>query len=113
MATSAADDRTRPGPADLQDEIRHLRRALATRPTIDQAKGILMAQHGCTADEAFAMLAAASQRTNRKVSDIAAGMIHNTVGGPRPGPPAPRPDTRPRAEPRAASAAPGSLREVP
>ena len=58
-----------------EDEIRHLRRALTTRPVIDQAKGMLIAQHGCTADEAFAMLATASQRLNRKVIDIAAAMV--------------------------------------
>ncbi len=80
MATSAADDRMRQ--IDAQEEIRHLRQALSTRPAIDQAKGMLMAQHGCTPDEAFAMLAAASQRANRKVSHIAQSMINNAARTP-------------------------------
>jgi two-component system, response regulator / RNA-binding antiterminator len=41
---------------------------------IDQAKGMLMAAHGCSPDEAFAMCAA-SQRENRKVRAIAVAMI--------------------------------------
>jgi hypothetical protein len=84
MATSPAEDRRRQDPVDPQEEIRHLRRALSTRPTIDLAKGMLMAKNGCTADEAFAMLAAASQRANRKVSDIAQAMINNAAGGQHP-----------------------------
>jgi AmiR/NasT family two-component response regulator len=52
------------GPLDLQD-------VLARRAPIEQAKGILMAVHRITADEAFALLVDRSQRANRKVHDIA------------------------------------------
>jgi GAF domain-containing protein len=48
-----------------------LRRALASRDLIGQAKGVLMARHRITADQAFALLTKASQAANRKVVDIA------------------------------------------
>jgi AmiR/NasT family two-component response regulator len=48
---------------------------METRPVIDQAKGVLMAKHGCTPDEAFDMLSTASQRSNKKVREIAAGIV--------------------------------------
>jgi GAF domain-containing protein len=46
--------------------------ALANRDVIGQAKGILMERHRITADAAFALLSAASQRANRKLSEVAA-----------------------------------------
>jgi len=60
---------------DCRDEIRDLRAALVTRPVIDQAKGLLIAKHGCSPERAFQMLAEASQRENRKVRDIAKAMV--------------------------------------
>jgi GAF domain-containing protein len=45
--------------------------ALQNRDVIGQAKGILMERHRITADAAFALLSTASQRANRKLSDIA------------------------------------------
>jgi hypothetical protein len=80
MASFSQDDRPPQNPAACQDENVHLRRALGTQPVIDQAKGMLMAQHGCTSDEAFAMLAQASQRDNRKLSVIAQDMITGVAG---------------------------------
>lgn len=50
--------------------------ALARRAPIEQAKGILMAIHRIGADEAFALLVDRSQRTNRKVHDIAREFVH-------------------------------------
>jgi response regulator NasT len=41
-------------------------------PVIEQAKGILMAQHGCGPDEAFDLLRRASQRFNVPVRVLAA-----------------------------------------
>jgi transcriptional regulator with GAF, ATPase, and Fis domain len=55
--------------------VDQMREALTSRAVIDQAKGMLMERHGCTADEAFAMLVDASQRTNRKVGDIAEAIV--------------------------------------
>lgn len=53
---------------------------LETLPVIEQAKGILMAQSNCTADEAFAMLRAASQRSNVKVRDLAQEIVGRVSG---------------------------------
>jgi AmiR/NasT family two-component response regulator len=55
--------------------IAQLRGALDSRAVIDQAKGMLIAQHGCSPDEAFAMLCAASARQNRKLRDVATAMV--------------------------------------
>jgi AmiR/NasT family two-component response regulator len=63
-----------------------LRRGLVTRAVIDQAKGILMVQHGITADQAFAVLTRFSQQENRKLRNVAADLVDSAVrGGGRPG----------------------------
>jgi GAF domain-containing protein len=49
--------------------------AMRSRAVIEQAKGILMSQRRCDASEAFSLLADASQRSNRKVRDIAQSLI--------------------------------------
>ena len=54
-----------------------LERALETRGVIDQAKGVLMARTGSDADRAFESLRRASQRTNRKVSELAREIIES------------------------------------
>jgi len=48
-----------------------LRQAMATRDSIGQAKGILMERHRITADQAFAVLSEYSQRTNRRLAEVA------------------------------------------
>jgi GAF domain-containing protein len=53
----------------------NLQRALDSRAVIDQAKGILMARHGLSADAAFDHLAKQSQDTQRKLRDIAADLV--------------------------------------
>jgi hypothetical protein len=53
-------------------EIDNLHTALQASRRIGVAIGILMARHLVTYEQAFAMLAAASQRLNRKLRDIAA-----------------------------------------
>ncbi|GAA1886156.1 GAF and ANTAR domain-containing protein [Williamsia serinedens] len=52
-----------------------LRAALHNRAPIEQAKGIIMADHGVDADRAFAVLRSQSQNTNRRVRDIADDLI--------------------------------------
>jgi GAF domain-containing protein len=49
--------------------------AMRTRAVIEQAKGILMSQRRCDATEAFNLLAAASQRSNRKLRHIAQAIV--------------------------------------
>jgi two-component system, response regulator / RNA-binding antiterminator len=83
MATSKRGDDTRHTDlAACQKEIDNLRAFLQSRPVSDQAKGILMAQHGCTADEAFQMLCEASQRNNRKLRDLASDIVASVQGQP-------------------------------
>lgn len=60
---------------DCKAENDQLRAALQSRPSIDQAKGVLMAQHGCSPDDAFQMLSEASQNANRKLHDVAQGVV--------------------------------------
>jgi GAF domain-containing protein len=45
-------------------------------PVIEQAKGILMAQHGCGPEEAFDLLRRGSQRFNVPVRVLAARLVH-------------------------------------
>jgi AmiR/NasT family two-component response regulator len=52
----------------LQDRLESL-------PVIEQAKGILIAESGCSPEEAFDVLRRASQRTNVKVRDLAAHIV--------------------------------------
>ncbi|MGH8892239.1 MAG: GAF and ANTAR domain-containing protein [Actinomycetes bacterium] len=52
-----------------------LEEALSTNREIGAAVGILMATHGIDQDQAFDMLSTASQRMNRKLRDIARGIV--------------------------------------
>jgi GAF domain-containing protein len=61
--------------------VEQMQVAAQSRAVIDQARGILMAQHGCTADEAFALLRTTSQRANRKIRDIAAEIVAQASRG--------------------------------
>lgn len=60
------------GATDLAHQLED---ALESRAVIDQAKGIIMAAKGCTADEAFDVLRRASQRENTKLRLIAARIV--------------------------------------
>ena len=61
-----------------------LQQGLTTNREIGAAVGILMATHGISNDEAFAMLSRASQRLNRKLHEIATGIVRGETG-PGPG----------------------------
>jgi putative methionine-R-sulfoxide reductase with GAF domain len=66
--------------AQVVDQAHNMRRAMESRAVIEQAKGVLMAQRGVDAQQAFDMLREASQRYNRKLRDIAAGIVASTEG---------------------------------
>lgn len=69
----------------LRAEVRQLRHAIVSRPVIDQARGILMAAHGCTSDEAWHILRETSQLSNTKLRTVAAALTAGTgTGGPPP-----------------------------
>ncbi len=61
--------------ASTAETAEHLRAAMVTRATIEQAKGILMARGGVSPDEAFRLLVRASQRENRKLRDLANDVV--------------------------------------
>ena len=64
-----------------QQYAEQMREAMATRATIEQAKGVLVARTGCTPDEAFALMSAESSRTNRKLVLVAAELVAQAQGG--------------------------------
>ncbi len=68
--------------AKLGEQARNMELAMRSRAVIEQAKGVLMAQRGIDADGAFELLRAASQRYNRKLRDIATGIVAS-VSEPR------------------------------
>lgn len=75
-----------PGEVDAQARVEELQRALTTRTIIGNAVGILMERQKISADDAFDMLRAASNVTNRKLHDIAADLCETgglPQGGPR------------------------------
>ncbi|MET1059206.1 MAG: ANTAR domain-containing protein [Nocardioides sp.] len=63
----------------LTREVTHLRRAMKTRPMIEQAKGILMAQRRCDDKAAFAALRKMSQDNNVPLADVAAAIVYQTI----------------------------------
>jgi GAF domain-containing protein len=67
--------------AQLSELTRHMRLAMDSRAAIEQAKGVLMAQRHVDADQAFEILREASQRYNRKLRDIALGILASTQDG--------------------------------
>jgi GAF domain-containing protein len=86
--------RTLPTALRLAEQVRtttHLQEALASRSTIDQALGILMAQNRCSRDEAFGILRRASQNRNVKLRDVASALIERATGHPVAPPPRFRP----------------------
>ena len=62
-----------------------LQARLDSMPVVEQAKGILMAQHRCGPDEAFDLLRRASQRANIKVSVLAARIVEQVAAPESPG----------------------------
>lgn len=65
-------------------EIEDLRAICASRPVIDQAKGILMALYAIDAEPAFGLLSRWSQAHNVKVRELAANLVRNTAASGRP-----------------------------
>jgi GAF domain-containing protein len=53
--------------------------AMASRAVIEQAKGIIMGQNRCDADEAFEILRRASMGRNVKLREVAAEMVTHVV----------------------------------
>ena len=62
----------------------HMQAAMANRAVIEQAKGIIMGDRRCTADEAFRILSKLSQDSNRKLRDVAAALVARAAQTPHP-----------------------------
>jgi GAF domain-containing protein len=57
-----------------------LQSALSSRAVIEQAKGMLMVERQVPADKAFELLRERSQRTNRKLREVAQEMVEQVTG---------------------------------
>ncbi|MER6090990.1 ANTAR domain-containing protein [Streptomyces bluensis] len=68
------------GGDDPRAEVVQLRRAMQTRPTIDQACGILMAAFSLGPDDAWTTLVMASQNTNTKLHRVAQQLVDSVQG---------------------------------
>jgi GAF domain-containing protein len=60
-----------------------LQTALATRPVIDQAIGLIRGRSGRSAEEAFIQLRAISQAEHRKLAEVAQHIVDEAVRGAR------------------------------
>ena len=65
--------------AEAATLARNMQEAMHSRADIEMAKGILMAQQHCSPDEAFALLSKASQRSNRRLRDLAHDIVANVT----------------------------------
>jgi hypothetical protein len=63
--------------ARLVAEVEGLRRALATRAIIEQAKGMIMERLTCTSEEAFNLIVLQSQHSSRRLHDIASEYVRS------------------------------------
>lgn len=68
----------------LREMVAHLTLALESRDVIGQAKGVLIAVTGCTAERAFAVLVAQSQSENRKLIEVAREIVFRAERGAAP-----------------------------
>jgi GAF domain-containing protein len=59
--------------------VEQLQMAMVSRAVIDQAKGIVMAQRHCSAQEAFEVLVDLSSRSNTKLREIAQLLVDRAV----------------------------------
>ncbi|MCZ8378454.1 GAF and ANTAR domain-containing protein [Mycobacterium sp. CPCC 205372] len=58
-----------------RETVSQLERALTSRSEIDQAKGVIRALQGCSAEEAFEVLKARSQRANVRLHTVAVQLL--------------------------------------
>jgi len=63
---------------ELEETVDGLQKRLESQGPIEQAKGIIMAQTHCNADEAFEILRRASQRSNTKLRVLALDLVAKT-----------------------------------
>lgn len=66
---------------ELRNEVVQLRRAMQTRPAIDQARGILMATFALSPEDAWDVLVRISQNTNTKLHVLAGELVGTARDG--------------------------------
>jgi GAF domain-containing protein len=64
------------------NRAQHMQAAMESRAVIEQAKGIIMGERRCTADQAFDILTKISQNSNRKLRDVAAALVRRAQEAP-------------------------------
>lgn len=69
-------ERLRAELAATRETMANLEIALASNRRIGIAVGIVMCQHHVTEDQAFALLVTVSQRSHRKIRDLAEEILH-------------------------------------
>ncbi|MFE5857558.1 ANTAR domain-containing protein [Streptomyces sp. NPDC056500] len=72
------------GVEELRDEIAGLRKALASHPVIDMARGVIMATASCTPEHAWQILVRVSQHSNTKLREVARHIVESAYGPPPP-----------------------------
>ncbi|MET9730138.1 STAS domain-containing protein [Streptomyces sp. NPDC006458] len=78
--TQPEEDVLSDGEEDLEEEVVQLRRAMLTRPQIDQATGILMATFSLSSEDAWSVLVRVSQNTNTKLHHVAEELLRTVRG---------------------------------
>ncbi len=65
-----------------RNEVTGLTRAMKSRAVIEQAKGIVMALRGVSADQAFEILVAQSQQEHVKLAEVARRIVESVTTNP-------------------------------
>ncbi|MDH6214627.1 ANTAR domain-containing protein [Streptomyces pseudovenezuelae] len=78
-AASAVDPALLAEVVELRARNEELERAMATRPAIDQARGMVMALAPCSSERAWDVLVDVSQHCNLKLRDVAAALVATTT----------------------------------
>lgn len=66
---------------DLRTELAQLRQAMRTRPTVDLARGVLMAYYGLGPQDAWAVLASAAEGAGTEPGALAEDLVRSAQGG--------------------------------
>ncbi|CAM5621037.1 ANTAR domain-containing protein [Streptomyces viridochromogenes] len=66
---------------ELRAELTQLRQAMRTRPTVDLARGILMAYYGLGPQDAWAVLVSAAERGGTEPHTLAGDLVECAQGG--------------------------------
>ena len=69
-----------PGILELEEKVASGRARVTGRARIDQAKGLVMATHGCDAEQAWQMLFRASRAQGVQVHDLAEALAESAAG---------------------------------